>query len=62
VQVAHAIGSLENPMSDQALESKFMNLSEPILGKQQTQELIKACWNLGKASDLKSLLKLSTPN
>jgi 2-methylcitrate dehydratase PrpD len=62
VQVAHAIGSLENPMSDQALESKFMNLSEPILGKQQTQELIKACWNLGKASDLKSLLKLSTPS
>jgi 2-methylcitrate dehydratase PrpD len=60
VRVEHAVGSLENPMSDALLEKKFHDLSDSVLGKDQTQALIQACWNLG-SSDLGALLKLCVP-
>ena len=59
--VKHAIGSVANPMSDAQLEQKFSSLSEPIIGKEKTQELIAALWNLGQAKDLKHILQLSIP-
>jgi 2-methylcitrate dehydratase PrpD len=46
--IQHAIGSLENPMSDAALEAKFTDLAEGILPKEQTRKLMDACWNLEK--------------
>jgi 2-methylcitrate dehydratase PrpD len=60
--VKNAIGSVENPMSDQQLEQKFTSLTEPVIGKEKTRQLITALWQLGRASDLKQILQLSTPN
>jgi 2-methylcitrate dehydratase PrpD len=37
VRVEHAIGSLQNPMTDAQLEEKFHGLSDPILGDKQDQ-------------------------
>jgi hypothetical protein len=31
------------------------------LGAAQTSELIKACWNVGQAADVKNIIKLATP-
>ena len=61
VFVEHAIGSLQNPMSDAQLEAKFRGLSDAILGTGQTSDLIKACWAIGEAASVKTLLALSTP-
>ncbi len=61
VFVEHAIGSLQNPMTDANLEAKFHGLSDPILGEGQTAELIKACWAIGKASDVTALVALAVP-
>ena len=60
IRVEHAVGSLENPMTDALLEQKFHNLSDAVLGQAQTASLIKACWSLA-AGDLKSLLQLIVP-
>ena len=60
--VKNAIGSVENPMSDANLEQKFTSLAEPIIGKQKTVQLISALWNLSKATDLKQIIQLSTPD
>ena len=60
--VKNAIGSVENPMSDAQLEQKFTNLTEPVIGKEKTRQLISALWKLGQASDLKQILQLSTPD
>jgi 2-methylcitrate dehydratase PrpD len=60
--VKNAIGSVENPMSDANLEQKFSSLTEPVIGKEKTQQLISALWNLGQASDLKKILSLCTPD
>ena len=60
IRVEHAIGSLENPMTDAMLEKKFHDLSDAVLGQAQTAALIKACWSLA-SGDLGALLKLSVP-
>jgi 2-methylcitrate dehydratase PrpD len=59
--VEHAIGSIQNPMTTSLLEGKFHGLSDPILGAAQTSELIKACWNVGQAADVKNIIQLATP-
>ena len=61
VFVEHAIGSLQNPMSDSQLEAKFQDLSDPVLGAGRTSELIKACWALGQAASVAAVVALATP-
>jgi 2-methylcitrate dehydratase PrpD len=61
VFVEHAIGSLQNPMTDAMLEGKFTQLSEPVLGSAKTKQLIAACWGLGSAKDLRALTALARP-
>ena len=61
VFVEHAIGSLQNPMSDSQLEAKFQDLSDPVLGTGQTSELINACWALGQAANVAAIVALATP-
>ena len=61
VFVEHAIGSLQNPMTDANLEAKFHGLADPILGAAQTSELIKACWAMGNAGSVADVVKLAVP-
>jgi 2-methylcitrate dehydratase PrpD len=61
VFVEHAIGSLKNPMSDTQLEAKFQGMSDGVLGAGRTSELIKACWAIGEAANVKALVALAIP-
>jgi 2-methylcitrate dehydratase PrpD len=61
VFVEHAIGSLQNPMTDMNLEAKFHGLSDPILGATQTASLIKACWIAGNTPNIAALVALAAP-
>jgi 2-methylcitrate dehydratase PrpD len=56
VRVEHAIGSLANPMTDAQLEAKFRGLAEPVLSADRCGALISACWGVGQASDLRTLV------
>jgi hypothetical protein len=49
--IENAIGSLEKPLSDQALEAKFSDLADGVLPKAQAQRLIKLCWEVEAAPD-----------
>jgi 2-methylcitrate dehydratase PrpD len=49
--VEHAIGSVENPMSDRMLEDKFRGLSEEILSAAQTRRIIDLCWSADGLAD-----------
>ena len=55
VFVKHAIGSLENPLTDAMLGDKFSALCSPVIGVEATGQLAKACWNLGAATDMHAL-------
>ncbi|MCE2780281.1 MmgE/PrpD family protein [Limnohabitans sp.] len=61
VHVEHAIGSLQKPMTDADLEGKFHDLSDPILGADRVNDILKACWSLGQAPNLQGLLALLKP-
>ncbi|MBC7471613.1 MAG: MmgE/PrpD family protein [Ramlibacter sp.] len=61
VFVEHAIGSIENPMTDALLEGKFHGLSDPILGAAASGKLIDALWKLGEAKDVRGLVALAVP-
>lgn len=60
IRVEHAIGSLQRPMTDANLESKFSNMSNEILGADQTRKLMDSCWALGLAKDVSEIIKLAT--
>ncbi len=59
VRVEHAIGSLQNPMTDAQLEAKFHGLSDAVIGTVQTANLIKSAWALGDASGVQALVALA---
>lgn len=61
VEVEHAIGSLQRPMSNLDLERKFHDLADPIIGEQRTTDLIKASWALADAADVRALCALTQP-
>jgi 2-methylcitrate dehydratase PrpD len=61
VRVDHAIGSLENPLSDKQLEAKFAALVEPVLGAVKARQITSACWTLASLADLRQLTTICRP-
>lgn len=43
LQVDHAVGSLERPLDDDALDDKFRALAEPVIGAAAAESLRQAC-------------------
>jgi 2-methylcitrate dehydratase PrpD len=54
--VAHAVGSVERPMSDDDLARKFHGLVDPVLGADRAERLRRLCATLAGAADLRPLL------
>jgi 2-methylcitrate dehydratase PrpD len=61
VRVDHAIGSLQNPLSDAQLEAKFGALVAPVLGEARANEITHACWSLASLPHLRALTLLCRP-
>ena len=61
LRVDHAIGSLERPMTDAMLARKFHDQADPVLGAEQVASLIQACWELGQAPSVQTLVRLAQP-
>ncbi|WP_048439467.1 MmgE/PrpD family protein [Caenimonas sp. SL110] len=61
VRVDHAIGSLENPLSDSQLEGKFISLVEPVLGAAKAKDITASCWSLATLADVRALTALCRP-
>jgi 2-methylcitrate dehydratase PrpD len=59
--IAHAIGSLEVPMTDQQLEAKFTDLAEGILSPAQTRRLLTDCWQVTQLSDASLIAQAAVP-
>lgn len=59
--VAHALGTLERPMSDANLEAKFHGLVEGVLPRDQAGRLIEQCWRAAELDDVAQLARLSVP-
>jgi len=55
-QVVHASGTVDNPMSDAAMEAKFMANAVPAIGQDRAARVRDAVWRLDQLDDVGSLL------
>lgn len=58
--VAHAIGSLQRPMTDADLETKFLGLTTDILGSDAAGRLLKIGWEIEMLSDAAEICRAAT--
>lgn len=55
-RVKHAVGSLEVPMTDEQLTSKFVDQSALVLGGDDAKKASDAAWKIGDAADVAKVL------
>jgi 2-methylcitrate dehydratase PrpD len=58
--VAEAVGSIKNPMSDAALDAKFMDLTDGILPADRRRHLIDLCRTVGRLADAGDVARAAT--
>jgi 2-methylcitrate dehydratase PrpD len=61
VRVDHAIGSMQNPLTDAQLEAKFGSLVAPLLGEAKARAITAACRSLATQPDVRALTALCRP-
>lgn len=59
--VPHPLGSLERPMSDADLETKFRALTEGIIDATRSNRLRELCWSLTKLPDAGAIARATVP-
>ena len=57
-RVAHASGTVDNPMSDAAMERKFRANAEPVIGAANAGIVAELVWRLEKLPDVRELTRL----
>ncbi len=61
IHVEHALGSVDNPMSDRELERKFIDLAGDTLPAGRAEQLIERCWKISALADAAELARLAVP-
>jgi len=56
--VEHASGTIENPMSDSAIESKFLANAAPVIGAERARQVATVAWKLETLADGRELVDL----
>jgi 2-methylcitrate dehydratase PrpD len=59
--IAHAIGSVEVPMTDKQLEAKFADLADGILPPSAIQRVIEACRSVESLPSAGDIARISVP-
>jgi 2-methylcitrate dehydratase PrpD len=54
----HAMGSPTNPMTDEALQSKYRALAGEVLPDRQVEDLLAAVWALDDAEGVSNVVRL----
>jgi 2-methylcitrate dehydratase PrpD len=60
-RVAHNLGTPDNPMTDEQLESKFVGLAIPVLGSARTIQIAETCWRLMELPDVRAVPDMTVP-
>lgn len=55
LDVPHAIGSLERPLTDEMITEKFANQSTPVIGEAKTRALIDKAWKVETTPDMRDI-------
>jgi 2-methylcitrate dehydratase PrpD len=57
--VPHASGTVDNPMSDAAIEAKFLANATPVIGAERAREIATYVWRLETLADARTLIALT---
>jgi len=57
--IAHAIGSVEVPITDKQLEDKFADLADGIILALSIERVMDACWNVESLTDAAEIARMS---
>ncbi|MBV8209177.1 MAG: MmgE/PrpD family protein [Burkholderiaceae bacterium] len=60
-RIEDATGSAASPLTDEALEVKFLGLAEGILTSQQARRLLDACWNIERSPSAATIAEAAVP-
>ena len=58
IYIAHASGTADNPMSDAAIEAKFLANAAPVIGAERAGQAAEFVWTLDRAPDMRGLIAL----
>jgi 2-methylcitrate dehydratase PrpD len=58
VHIAHASGTTDNPMSDAAIEAKFIANATPVIGRERAERAQDFVWSLEQKPDVQELIAL----
>ena len=58
MHIPHASGTADNPMSDTAIEAKFMANATPVIGADRAKQAAEFVWSLEKQPDVRGLIAL----
>jgi 2-methylcitrate dehydratase PrpD len=56
--IAHASGTTDNPMSDAAIEAKFLANATPAIGAERARKACETIWTLDQRGDVRELIAL----
>jgi len=60
IPVEHAIGSLTNPLSDAALDAKFLDLAGDVLTPPRARRVLQMAWSLDSAPSVSTLARAAS--
>jgi 2-methylcitrate dehydratase PrpD len=58
VHIAHASGTAANPMSDEAIQAKFLANAAPVIGGERAKRACDYVWSLERQDDVRELIAL----
>jgi 2-methylcitrate dehydratase PrpD len=58
VHIPHASGQVGNPMSDRAIENKFLANAAPVSGEERARQIAATVWKLDALGDVRDLIRL----
>ncbi|MCG8545898.1 MAG: MmgE/PrpD family protein [Alphaproteobacteria bacterium] len=58
--VAHASGTVDNPMSDDAMAGKFIANAEPVIGSERAERVRDLIWRIETIPDVREIIALCT--
>jgi 2-methylcitrate dehydratase PrpD len=58
VHIPHASGTAANPMSDAAIEAKFLVNATPVIGAERAKRACESVWSLERQADVRDLIGL----
>jgi 2-methylcitrate dehydratase PrpD len=61
IHIEHAIGSLERPMTREALEQKFSGQAASALPAKQIDRVMTLCWEIESLDDVSDIANASVP-